>query len=292
MKSSVLTLLFAGLLLNGISRAAESDPAPPKPAAEPVPIPSESATDPKSSAAVPVQPPPDSAAPSTPRQQTASATSAPTTTPATPTGGGDIDLIGDKPEAAAANAPKPLMEEMKTDEHVSTRATNCYKLLADIKTQVELVSKDLDNNGKEVTRLVKTTDKIAKLINDLADMWSESEDFRDRCGTAKRDALRLNDELSQTPRKWTHVRWGFDDMVNDVRKIRRMAKDLADAEPKPVAVVGKDGKVSYTDAVPPPGDPAIARRDLNKARADAVRAALRRQEEAKKNPNMKASVDD
>src|SRR5207302_1655274 len=150
---------------------------------------------------------------------------------------------------------------------------------------------DLDNNGKEVTRLIKTSDILSKRITTLADLYNEDENYRDRCGTAKRDALRLNDELSQVPRKWSHVRWAFNDTLTDTRMIRVMGRDLAEAEPKPVRVVGKDGKEEYVEQ-PPKVNPAIAKREASRAKAEEMRAIVRKQDEARKAPPVKTSNDD
>lgn len=272
--------LFAALsLLPAVSAEEvkpEVQPTPPPaevtpaPADTPVPIapaPVTVPTDPKKSDAAVVAPPVP-----------------PAPTPAT-AGGEDVDMIGDKPEAVAAAKPKPLMEDLTPDGPVNKRATSCYHLLAEMKTHMEQISKDLDNNGKEVTRLIKTSDALAKDITLLVNLWAEDDQFRDVCGTVKRDALNLNTELSQSPRVWSHVRWAYNDTLKDVRKVRIIASGLAEVEPKPVAQVGKDGKVVYVDAQVNI-NPAIAKRDMRKAEAEAMSERARKIEDLKRNPPL------
>lgn len=293
-------LLLAGLSLLPLAGASEQTaptpaPAPipevaPQTADDPVAPTGDAAPSPKTDAQAPVTPAP--AAPTAPVKSAATEVVHP------PTDSGELDLIGDKPEAAEAAKPKALMEDLTPSGPVNKKATRCYGLLAEIKTHVESVSRDLDHNGKEITRLIKTTDTLSHKITALADLWGDDDSFRDVCGTAKRDVLKLNDELSQIPRKWTHVRWSYNDMVTDTRKIRLMARDLAEQEPKPVLLLGKDGKPVvdkegkpvYTDPPPPNINPAIVKRDVKKAEAEAVRAQVRKQEEARKNPALQTDI--
>jgi hypothetical protein len=301
MHRSALTLpvlLFICIVGSSCAFATEKTD-PPKTVAEPVPLPTENEP-----AAAIVQPPSEPApvkapapvpvvseSPATAPMVKADPVKTSTAPIASSQPAGEVDLIGDKPEATTANAPKSVMEDMQPSEELNDRGRKTYAVLGEIKVAMELISKDLDNNGKEVTRLIKTSDTLAKKITTLADLYNEDENFRDHCATAKRDTLRLNDELSQIPRKWAHVRWAYNDTLTDTRMIRVMARDLAEAEPKPVQKVGKDGKIVYVEQ-PPKVDPAIAKRDASKANAEAMRAMLRKQEEARKAPAMKTSNDD
>lgn len=205
----------------------------------------------------------------------------------------EVDLIGDKPEAVAAEPKKtPLLEELKPQEPLGRTARRAYALMADIKTNLESVSKDLDDSGKEVTRLIRTTDLLAKNITDLKDLWSYNETFRDICGSAKGRTLLLNDELSRVPRKWTHIRWAFNSTVQELRRLRASGARLAEAEPKPVPVVGKDGKVTYVEPAEAPVDPRIVEKDRKIRELEEAKARLKRFEEAKKNKPMRTELDE
>jgi hypothetical protein len=291
-------LLFAGLSLLPCVGAAEQ-PAPaapeavPQTVAEPVPPTADGETPPP-----PAPKPAETPRVTQPAPATAPSKAAATEVPQPPSDGGEVDLIGDKPEAVAAAKPKPLMEDLTPSGPLNKKALRCYGLLGEIKAHVESISRDLDHNGKEITRLIKTSDALSKKITALADLWGDDDSFRDICGTAKRDALKLNDELSQVPRAWSHVRWSYNDMLTDTRKIRLVARDMAEQEAKPILLVGKDGKPVldkdgkevYTEPPPPNINPAIAKRDYRKAEAEAVRAQLRRAEEARKNPALDTEI--
>jgi len=211
----------------------------------------------------------------------------------------EVDLTADKPEAAAKSKDAPLLNALEPPRPVGETAGRCYKLLAEMKTQVEQISADLDKGGKEVTRLIRCSDTLAKNITDLANIWPTDESFRDMCGSAKRRALVLNEELSQVPRKWTHVRWSFTSALQEVSKLRLRARDLAEAEPKPVALLGKDGKPVldkegrqvFVDAPKPPPDPVVVKREKNLRDLQAQRDRLRKIEEEKKNPPIKTGLD-
>jgi len=203
--------------------------------------------------------------------------------------GDEVDMIGDRPQAGApAEKKKPLLEELIAPGPVNAKAKQCYALLVEIKTNVDLIAKDLDNSGKEVTRLISTSDTLAKNITKLANLWPEEEKFRDRCGTAKRQALDLNEELSRVPRIWTHVRWGFDAVVQHTKDIRNRARDLADAEEKPLAVV-KDGKVTYVENKPTV-DPVVARKEAIMKSDEDTLARQKKDKEAREKP-MKIDLD-
>lgn len=207
--------------------------------------------------------------------------------------GEEVDLIGDKPGTAvpAKASKRVLIEELKpSDEPLGQTAAKAYQLLAGMKTNLDLISADLDNQGKEVTRLIRTSDLLAGNITDLANLWAANESFRDICGCAKARVLVLNEELSRVPRKWANVRWAYNSVVQDVRKLRRTGRDLAEAEPKPVAVPGKDGKTRYVEQVPAV-DPALAEKERRMREMALVRERLKRAEELRNSKPMPVDLD-
>ena len=161
------------------------------------------------------------------------------------------DLTADKPGSAAAENPS-LLEEMPSPGQVNTRATKCYTLLAELKTDVETISRCLDNRGKENARLVHTSDELSKCISDMASIWPNNDEFREQSVTLKRHALLLNDELNQQPWRWAQVRWSFDAVLKSATGYREACRTLAEQEPKPIAIVDKKtGQVRYVDAPDP-----------------------------------------
>ncbi|MGD0090586.1 MAG: hypothetical protein ABSE73_11760 [Planctomycetota bacterium] len=211
----------------------------------------------------------------------------------------EVDLTSDQPGAAAKTKEVPLLTPFAAAEPLVERARTCYKLLAEMKAGVEQISSDLDDSGKEVTRLIRTSDNLAKNITDLANLWPADEAFRDLCGSTKRQALVLNEELSQVPRKWTHVRWSFTAALQEISKLRLRARDMAEAEPKPVPLLGKNGKPVldkegrqiYVDPPQSAPDPALAKREATQREVKAERERLNKIEEVKKNPPMKTDLD-
>ena len=211
----------------------------------------------------------------------------------------EVDVTADKPEAAAKSQNAPLLDPLQPAGPVGETAGRCYKLLAEMKAKVEQISSDLDDRGKEVTRLLRTSDALARNITDLANIWPADESFRDMCGSAKRQALVLNEELSRVPRQWTHVRWSFTSTLQEVSKLRLRARDLAEAEPKPVPLTSKDGKPVldkegrpvYVDAPRPPPDPAVVKREKSLREVEEQRARLRKIEEEKKNPRIHTDLE-
>jgi hypothetical protein len=206
----------------------------------------------------------------------------------------DDDLISDKPEAVSKDNEKKkpdLLEVIQTTEPLTEKSSKVYELIGEIKTQVDKISSDLDNSGKEITRLQRTSEALAKSITDLAAYWPQNETFNDECAEAKRNVLVLNDELSRAPRRWTHVRWSYNDSVKAIRALRRKARDLAEAEPKPQAVVGRDGKVRYVEPAAPAVDPRIAKLEKKEREVEESRARSKRAEEARKNKSMPLDLD-
>jgi hypothetical protein len=206
------------------------------------------------------------------------------------------DLTADKPGSAATARDQGLMEEMTPPPgELDSRAKKCYAAIGELKSNLEAISRLLDNRGKENARLVHTSEEVLKNINDLGAIWPGNASFMDACSTTKRSGIFFNDELNQVPWKWTHVRWTYNALLRDTRSLRETAKALADAEPKPVPVVGKDGKLTYVDAPDPLVDPATVRREarLNAERAELTRLRESKDEKqsAKKEKNMKTSLD-
>jgi len=208
-------------------------------------------------------------------------------------------LTADKPEAAAKSKDTLLLNPLEPSGPLNETANRCYKLLAEMKAKTEQINADLDNGGKEVTRLIRTSDALAKNITDLAGIWPTDESFRDRCGGAKRETLVLNEELSRVPRQWTHVRWSFTSALKEVSKLRLLARDLAEAEPKPVPLLSKDGKPVldkegrpiYVDAPQPPPNPLVVKREKSLHEVEEQRERLRKIEEEKKNPRIHTDLE-
>jgi hypothetical protein len=272
MKYSILAIVLSCLVCSGM-KAAE---APPTPATTAEPVPGEST----SKADVIATPP-----------ATTPVKRQPAPAPVENVAGEDVDMIGDRPQPGAVpEKKKALLDELTAGGPLNSKAKNAYALIAEIKTNVDLIAKDLDNSGKEVTRLITTSDTLAKNITKLANIWPEEEKFRDRCGTAKRQALDLNEELARVPRIWTHVRWSFNAVVEHTRDVRLKARDLAEAEEKPVAVPQKDGTVKYVDAGPAPVDPRVARKEAI-LKADEAELARQKKDKDSREKPMKVDLD-
>ena len=207
--------------------------------------------------------------------------------------GETVDLIGDRPGTSENTQPKKeLLEDFTPVEPLDATARKAYRLLDDLKLNLTQISRDLDNGGKEITRLIRTSDLLAKNITELANLWPRNEDFRDVAGSAKSRALTLNDELSRVPRKWTNVRWAFNSTVEDLRRLRRAGHDLAEAEPKLIPIVDKNGKVvKYIEPATVPLDPALAQKERDRRILEEEREKLRRAEEARKNKGMPLDID-
>ena len=205
----------------------------------------------------------------------------------------EVDLIGDKPSAAAELVPAktPILEDFSFQGPINETGRRGYGLIADIKKNIGGIGKDLDDGGKEITRLVRTSDQLSKVITELAGLWPHNEIFYDLCRSAKSRVLLLNEELARVPRKWTHVRWSFNAVIQDARKLRIAARELAEAEPKPVPVMGKDGKVVYVEQPAAPVDPLIAKREEKTREVEAAKQQLKRTEDTKKEKPMRIDLD-
>ncbi|HYG76129.1 MAG TPA: hypothetical protein VEK08_14075 [Planctomycetota bacterium] len=204
----------------------------------------------------------------------------------------ELDLTADRPEAKTTEKQKQiLLDDMPPSGPLNLNARKCYALIASTKEKIEKISADLDDGGKQITRLIRTSDDLSKDITELAEIWPYDKAFRDLCIIAKRHTLVLNDELARVPRKWTHVRWAFTNALKSVSKLRLSAREVAELEPKPQAIVGKDGKVVYVDAPPPPVDPAIAKREEIVKKTERMREQMRRIEEEKKKETLPTDLD-
>ena len=215
--------------------------------------------------------------------------------PVTPAKG----AAANKPDFSKDGPQRPqALEELVPPGPLDHTATRCYALLADMRNEAETISQDLDAGGREVTRLLRTSDELAKKITDLAALWPDDALLRDRCSTAKRAALVLNEELGNVPRKWTHVRWSFDNVIAEVGKLRQYARGLADAEPAvPVLdkhgkpVLDKNGKPTYAEPQPKPADAATVKREEAQREVDEAREKLRKTEDDKKEKKIPTDLD-
>lgn len=203
------------------------------------------------------------------------------------------DLIGDRPvervstdPGSTAPASKQLLEEMKPSGPLVTKSRQCYKYLAELKSNAEKISTGLDDGGKEVTLLIHISDELGTNVTDLADLWPENKTFVDYCAMAKRQSIILNEELARVPRNWRALRWSLNSALVQVSKLRHVARDLADAEPKPIATPGKDGKIEYSDPVPEALDPVLAKREAAVSEARRAREFIKKKEEEKAKKRM------
>jgi hypothetical protein len=202
------------------------------------------------------------------------------------------DLIADRPAPGAVTSGvvkegELVLEEFAAPGPVNSKAKKCYAALSELKKNVEVISRCMDNRGKENARLMHASENVLTNINDLAAIWPTSEAFMDVCALAKRSALVFNSELSEVPWTWTRVRWSFDAMVKGVRALRAYAKTQADAEPKPQMIVTKEGAAVYIDAPETaPLDPRAQRQeDASKAAKEQlarIKANNESREERKK----------
>jgi hypothetical protein len=191
------------------------------------------------------------------------------------------DLTADKPGTAAAAAEKPLFDDLKPIGEVSSKAKKLYEGLDKLKGNLETINRLLDNRGKENARLMHTAEVVIENIGDLVAIWPNADAFRDVCVSAKRAALIFDQELNRSPWRWNYVRWSFSALLRDVRPLREMGKAMAEAEPKPRMVVGKDGKATYTDAPDPLFDPVVAQREARRKVQLAEIDRLRSEDDAK-----------
>lgn len=208
------------------------------------------------------------------------------------------DVTADKPSAAGKAASQAngqlVLETIVAPGPVNSRAKKCYASLGELKKQIEAISRHLDNRGRENAALLHTSDAVLDEINNLAAIWPKSEAYIDVCTVAKRSALVFNNDLNEVPWTWTHVRWSFDALVKDVRALRSYAKTMAEAEPPPQMIVGKDGSVVYIDAPDQAVDELTARREAMQkaARADIQRIKEQNAErEARRKNSMPLDLD-
>ena len=206
------------------------------------------------------------------------------------------DLTADKPGTPSTAQNPALLEEIPIPAGpLSSRATSAYKQLAELKKNIETVSRCMDNRGKENALLVHCSEEAVQNMTDMAAIWPKHEEFIERCTVVKRDALILSNELNHVPWKWAEVRWSFSALLKSVKPFRAYAKALAEAEPAPrpklnkqgKIMLDKEGKTIYEDAPDPTIDVAAAQREARlKAQRDELEQLKRGKEsrsEAKKN---------
>jgi len=202
------------------------------------------------------------------------------------------DLIAHQPGAPSLKKDESvsLLDEMQPDGPVNSKARKCYDALGGMRDNIETIRKDIAAGGKEITRLIHCSDELAKEISTVADLWAYDNGFRDRCATAKRASLVLNDELTSEPRNFSRVRWAFEDAVQQIYKLRLRAKVMADVEPKPIAKQLKDGSIVYEDA-PEVVDPKAVRRQAMVRQGEQARASAQRAENIKTRRENSVQID-
>ena len=283
MNRRALTLWPLALALAGASRAADHvgdgvEPDPIAGATSSIPPAREGALQPAP------DPLPRPASPLAPRPGEAA------TTPQPAGAGPGVDLIADRPGAAAAKARDPFyveLEDFPPTGNPNPRAEKAYAAIAELKKLVSLISADLDAGGRERTRLIRSAEGVSAQATALAELWPTEVQFRDACASAKRSALVLEEELRGEPRRWTHVRWAFQETQRQVRDLRRSAAALAATEPALVRVVRKGQEVWEA----PPKDPATVKREEEERRKRELREEkerLRKREQETKDSSEDA----
>lgn len=203
------------------------------------------------------------------------------------------DLTADKPGTPTTAQNPTLLEEIPAPAGpLSSRATSCYKLLGELKANIETISRCMDNRGKENALLVHASDEAVKNMTNLAAIWPLREEFIDQCTVVKRDALILNNELNQAPWKWAQVRWSFNALLKSAQPFRGYAKIMAELEqpPRPKLnkrgqiMLDKEGKPLYEDVPDPVADIAAAQQQ---ARLKASRNEL---EKIKRSQDVRGEV--
>lgn len=176
----------------------------------------------------------------------------------------DLPRAGKKTAADRRRAGKSSggLEEMRPEGLLTARAHRAYKLLASTRADVLRISADLDDYGKEYLRLLETTRRLLNATDEFAAFWPKNRAFRLVCGNCKREVLTLKEELAREPPRWRHVLWAFDAVRSTVGRMRRAARLLAEAEPKPVLQYDKSGK----PVVVMPPDEKVATTDHEAAR--------------------------
>ncbi len=165
--------------------------------------------------------------------------------PATASEPEELDLTADLKSAPRQGKRGPFWVELQDYQYkglVTDSTKKVYELLAVMKKDVYQMADDLNAGGKEKTRLIYTSEQVGKAISDLLAIWPNDEDFRDLCRFAKSRALVLEEKLREEPRKWTHVRWAFQSLQKEVKRIREAAAARAETQPQPIKIVTKDGK--------------------------------------------------
>jgi hypothetical protein len=176
-------------------------------------------------------------------------TSVPKPTPTTPATPPSVDMVSDLPGTVPVQKRSPFqvdMEDFKLSGVPSSKSKKTMETVAELKKLVGLISRDLDAGGRERTRLIYHTEATSKEITALAELWPDVPPLVSACVKAKRSSLVLEEELRAEPRRWTHVRWAFQECQKEVKQLRRTAARVAALEPQLVRVV-KKGKVYYVE---------------------------------------------
>ncbi|MCW8132378.1 MAG: hypothetical protein KIS92_18670 [Planctomycetota bacterium] len=223
--------------------------------------------------------------------------------------GGVAEPMGNPGELAVASAEDPAvpkarnvfavnMEDFAAPSGlVNERARKAYDHVEALKKQIMQLSADMDDGGRERTRLIEYARLAEKTITEINKLWPEDEDLHVSASGSKRCALVLEEQLTKEPRRWSHVRIAFSELMKEAGDLRRKTVALADDEPRPV--VGKDGKIVSIEA---PRDPVEAERRATerrrkfleeaKERAKKYEEETRKKEEAEDDPSAKLKAID
>jgi hypothetical protein len=188
------------------------------------------------------------------------------------------DLTADRPGTPALRTAGPFeveLDEFPPDDNQNPRAQRAWALVAALKKTLLLMSGDLDAGGRERTRLIYSAEALARDVTVLAGMWPADEDFRSMCVSAKRSAVVLEEKLRDEPRRWSHVRWAFQEAQNQIKTLRRGVALLVADEPRVIGVT-KEGAPIYAEV---PQDAAAVQREERERRRRELRQEFERLKE-------------
>lgn len=190
------------------------------------------------------------------------------------------DLTADRTDATPLKPNSPFameLDDYKPNGDVLPRVGGAYEMIAELKKQVYTLAADLDNGGKERTRIIYTTEAMGRNIKKLALVWEGDEKFRDACTSALRACFKFEQEVRNDPWEWKHVRWSFSSLQQEVKVLRKRAAAMAVATAEPIRIQTKEGVV-VIDASQDPKD--LEAQEEERRRRESERQKERMKEEA------------
>lgn len=189
------------------------------------------------------------------------------------------DLTADRTDATPLKPNSPFameLDDYKPNGDVLPRVGGAYEMIAELKKQVYTLASDLDNGGKEKTRIIYTTEAMGRNIKKLALVWEGDEKFRDACTSALRACFKFEQEVRNDPWEWKHVRWSFSSLQQEVKVLRKRAAAMAVATAEPIRIQTKEGVV-VIDASQDPKD--LEAQEQERRRRESERQKERMKEE-------------